>query len=142
MCQDFDAAARNFYSNSLVSVVTETNFDHKELTLTEKSFKPSKEKHPFILVGVPGALKAMREFGFKTFSEFWDESYDETTDHMERLSKIITICKEIGNWDHDKILDFKRRVKPILDHNFQMLKSNTAKVAAEKIAEGIRKLTP
>ena len=142
MCQDFDAAARNFYSNSLVSIVTETNFDHKELTLTEKSFKPSKEKHPFIIVGVPGALKAMREFGFKTFSEFWDESYDETTDHMERLSKIINICKEIGSWDHDKILDFKRRVKPILDHNFQMLKANTARVAAEKIAEGIRKLTP
>jgi len=142
MCQDFDSAARDFYTNSLVSIVTETNFEDKELTLTEKSFKPSKEKHPFIIVGVTGALKAMRELGFKTFSDFWDESYDDTQNHVERLSKIIEVAKYISTWDNDKILDFKRRVKPILDHNFQVLKSNTARIAATNIAEHIRKLTP
>ena len=51
MCQDFDNAARNYYQNSLVSIVTETNFDSPELTLTEKSFKPAKEKHPFMIMG-------------------------------------------------------------------------------------------
>lgn len=142
MCQDFDAAARSFYTDSLVSIVTETNFEDKELTLTEKSFKPSKEKHPFIILGVPGALKAMRELGFKTFSDFWDESYDDTIDHIDRLRKIVEVCEYIGNWDHNKILDFKRRVKPILDHNFQVLKLNTARVAATKIADNIRKITP
>ncbi len=142
MCQDFNAAARDFYSNSLLSIVTETNFEQKELTLTEKSFKPSKEKHPFIILGVPGALKAMRELGFKTFSEFWDESYDETENHGERLIKIVELCQYIGSWDNDKILDFKRRVKPILDHNYQTLNTNTARVAASKIADKIKRLTP
>ena len=82
-------------------------FATKALTLTEKSFKPSKEKHPFIIVGVNGALKSMREFGFQTFSEFWDESYDEEENQMMRLHKIIEVCKDIGNWDKEKILDFK-----------------------------------
>jgi hypothetical protein len=138
MCQDFDSAARNFYTNSLVSIVTETNFATKTLTLTEKSFKPSKEKHPFIIVGVPGALKAMREFGFQTFGEFWDESYDEEENSMMRLHKIIEVCKDIGNWDKEKILDFKRKVKPILENNYIMVQRNTAKVVAEKIENVIR----
>ena len=138
MCQDFDAAARNFYINSLVSIVTETNFASKALTLTEKSFKPSKEKHPFIIVGVKGALKSMREFGFQTFGEFWDESYDEEENPTTRLHKIIEVCKDIGNWDREKILDFKRKVKPIVENNYMMVQSNTAKVIAGKIENTIK----
>lgn len=138
MCQDFDAAARNFYTNSLVSIVTETNFAAKALTLTEKSFKPSKEKHPFIIVGVAGALKAMREFGFQTFSEFWDESYDEEENPTIRLNMIIEVCKDIGNWDKEKILDFKRKVKPILENNYIIVQSDTARVVAGKIENAIK----
>ena len=138
MCHDFDAAARNFYTNSLVSIVTETNFASKALTLTEKSFKPSKEKHPFIIVGVNGALKSMREFGFQTFSEFWDESYDEEINPTIRLHKIIEVCKYIGTWDKEKILDFKKKVKPILENNYVMVQNDTAKVVARNIENAIR----
>jgi hypothetical protein len=142
MCQDFNSAARNFYSNSLVSIVTETNFSAKTLTLTEKSFKPSKEKHPFIIVGVKGALKAMREFGFKTFGEFWDESYDEESNSQLRMNKIIEVCKEIGRWDTEKIIDFKRKVKPIVEHNYLMVQNNTAKIVAEKIENSLKGISP
>lgn len=141
MCGDFDAAAREFYQDSLVSIVTETNFELAELTLTEKSFKPAKEKHPFIIVGVAGALKAMREFGFKTFGDFWDESYDECEDPKLRLHKIVEVCKDIGSWDSDKILEFRRNVKPIVEHNFQVLKKNTAKIVADKIESIVRSKT-
>jgi hypothetical protein len=137
MCGDFDSAARPFYQNSLVSIVTETNFQNVELTLTEKSFKPSKEKHPFIIVGVPGALRAMRELGYQTFSEFWDESYDEIQDPKIRMSKIIDVCKDIGSWDSAKILDFKRRVKPILENNFKAVSADTTKLIAGKIQQKI-----
>lgn len=133
MCQDFDAAARKFYKDSLVSIVTETNFDLQELTLTEKSFKPIKEKHPFIIVGVPGALKALKEFGYKTFSEFWDENYDSIEDPRARMKMIIEITKYIGSWSNDKILEFKKQVKPIVEHNYQILKSDSSDVVVQKI---------
>lgn len=139
MCQDFNAAARNFYKDSLVSIVTETNFELAELTLTEKSWKPLKEKHPFIIVGVPGALKAMRELGFKTFSDFWDERYDETEDPRARLKMIIDVAKYIGSWSNDKILDFKKNVKPILDHNFETLRIDSSNVIVNKIIDIIDK---
>lgn len=139
MCGDFDRAAKNFYENSLVSIITETNFELSELTATEKSFKPAKEKHPFIMVGAAGALQSLHDFGFQTFDEFWDESYDDEPNHKVRLFKIVEICKKIGAWTPEQILDFKRRVKPIVEHNYNVLKTNTAKMIADKMRNEITK---
>lgn len=139
MCGDFDRAAKDFYENSLVSIITETNFELSELTATEKTWKPAKEKHPFIMVGTCGALRTLREFGFQTFGEFWDESYDEIEDPRLRLYKIVKVCKEIGEWTPEQILDFKRKVKPIVEHNYNVLKTNSAKTAADKIRKEVAK---
>lgn len=133
MCGDFNNATRQWYKNSLVSIVTETNYDLQELTLTEKSFKPLKEKHPFIIVGVPGALRAFKNLGFKTFSEFWNEEYDEIEDPRIRMKEIVNTMCDIASWDANKILEFKRKVKPIVDHNFELLKKDLSEVVADKI---------
>jgi hypothetical protein len=139
MCEDRNMEARNFYQNSLVSIVTETNYNLPEVTLTEKSFKPAKEKHPFIIVGVDGVIQSMRDLGFKTFSDFWSEEYDTIKCPNLRMVEIIRVCKEIGAWDNNKIIDFKRRVKPILDHNFDVLKKSPSDSLSEKINEVVRK---
>jgi len=139
MCVDSSGESRTFYQDSLISIVTETNFDLEEVTLTEKAFKPAKEKHPFILVGGQGSLKAMREEGFMTFGQFWDESYDNLIDWQQRLNKIIEISEQIGKWDDNQIIDFKRKVQPILEHNYNVLKNSSTKHVAEKIESLIRK---
>jgi len=139
MCSNNTGNATQYYEKSLISIITETNCDSEYITLTEKTFKVFKEKHPFILVGVPGSLKAVRELGFKTFNEFWDESYDEIEDFNQRLLKIISICKEIGEWDNAKILDFKRKVKPIIDYNHRYLKSGNTNEISNKIKDIVRK---
>lgn len=138
MCSDEGNVNRPYYQNSLISLVTETNFYNNEVTLTEKSFKPLKEKHPFILVGVPGCLQGMRDLGYQTFSEFWDESYDTIREPLVRMRKIDEILQYIGSWDHDKILDFKRRVKPILEHNYQVLKNSSRYDVMKKVNDIIR----
>jgi hypothetical protein len=133
MCQDFEDLNRPYYQNSLVSIVTETNYNFAEVTLTEKSFKPSKEKHPFIIVGAPNTLQAIKDMGFKTFSEFWDENYDNIISPRHRMAAIMSVCKEIGSWNDDQIRDFRRRVKPILDHNYETLKIRYSTIVASKI---------
>jgi hypothetical protein len=137
MCEDTDNETRPYYQNSLISIITETNYNLPELTLTEKSFKPIKEKHPFIVVGVPGALKAMREMGFKTFNEFWDETYDETECNEVRMQQISYLTELIGKWTPEQILDFRRKVKPILDHNYNQLKIPSSEFAVQKICKHI-----
>lgn len=136
MCQDFYDINRPYYQNSLVSIVTETNFNANEVTLTEKSFKPSKEKHPFIIVGAPGSIQAFRDMGFKTFNEFWDENYDNIPDPRQRMTAILKVLEYIGSWNDEQIRDFRRKVKPILDHNYETLKVRYS----TKVADKIRKL--
>lgn len=138
MCQDYDNVTRSYYQQTLVSLVTETNFYDKEVSLTEKSFKPTKEKHPFIIAGVNGVLKGMHELGFKTFSDFWDESYDDIADPTARMQKIMDIVGYIGSWTDEQILDFKRKVKPILDHNYQVISTASSKVSVDKITNLIK----
>jgi len=138
MCRDYDNASRPYYQQSLISIVTETNFYDDAVSLTEKSFKPAKEMHPFIIAGVSGSLKGMHELGFKTFSEFWDESYDQTKDHFERMHKIMDVMAYIGTWNDQQILDFRRRVKPILEHNHGIIRNAGPKKSLEKITNIIR----
>jgi hypothetical protein len=121
MCSDPKDEARQFYTNSLISIVTETNFDSHIVTLTEKSFKPAKEKHPFIIVGVHGSLAAMQRLGFQTFSDCWDESYDTIVEPWQRLAAIGRIYETVGQWNANQILDFKRKVAAVLEHNYNLV---------------------
>lgn len=138
MCEDTNFSSRPYYQKSLISIITETNFTLPEVTLTEKSFKPIKEKHPFIIVGVQGVLKALKNLGYKTFSDFWSEDYDEIGDHRIRMKAILNICDEIGKWTPEQQLDFKRRVKPILDHNWQLLKKPAYEFAVEQLVNIVK----
>lgn len=139
MCQDYGNKTRTFYQRSLVSLITETNFYDNEVSLTEKSFKPTKEKHPFIIAGVNGVLKGMHDLGFKTFGEFWDESYDNIVDHGERMNAIMDVCRYIGTWTPEQILDFRHKVKPILEHNYNIIRSASTRPTIDKITMIVRK---
>jgi len=140
MCQDTDNRSRPYYQNSLISIVTETNYYDSAISLTEKSFKPMKEKHPFITVGVNGALREIRNLGFKTFNDFWDESYDDILDPVDRMKKLNEIIANISSWTAERKIDFRKAVKPILDYNYQHLRNcNSSKMTAEKIYDIINK---
>lgn len=126
---NLEVTTRPFYQNSLISLITETHFYEEHTCLTEKSFKQAKEKHPFIIVGGVGSLKYLRELGFKTFSDFWDESYDDCKDPVERMQRIDSLIKNIGEWTPEQLLDFRRKVKPIVEHNFKVFDAEMVKNA-------------
>ena len=68
---------------------TETLHENETIFLSEKIFKPIYCCQPFIVFGNPGTLKELHNLGFKTFSDFWDESYDEDYNFTSRLGKIM-----------------------------------------------------
>lgn len=73
------------------------------------------------MLGPPGMLKKLREMGFKTFHDVWDESYDETLDHKERFYKILDLCKKISEWPQIRKVLAMQKCKSIVDHNFNLL---------------------
>ena len=136
MCEDF-GYTQSYYQQTLLSLITETNYNNDECTLTEKSFKPLYNKHPFIIIGVPGSMQGLRDLGFQTFSEFWSEEYDTIESPSNRLIAIEQVLKQIASWTRDDILYFKRRVKPILEHNYNMFKEPGSVTVVNNIYEHI-----
>jgi hypothetical protein len=102
-------------TSTRVSVVLETVVDSSKIHLTEKILRPMACAQPFVLAAGPGALKYLRSYGFKTFGDFWDESYDEETDTLLRLKKITATMKQIQNLSSS---DWQK-IQCVADHNQQ-----------------------
>lgn len=105
------------YESTFVSVVTETHVDKDILFLSEKIWKPIFVGHPFILFGNPGTLKKLKELGIKTFSDWWDESYDDELNETERLYKIIDILNYLKNLSNDDLYEIREQMKETLEWN-------------------------
>lgn len=103
---------------SLWHIVTETIFYEERLHLTEKIFKPIVVKRPFILIGAVGNLKYLRSYGFKTFDQWIDESYDEENDPDLRLLKIINEIKKLCALSNYELEKMHYEMQSVLEFNF------------------------
>jgi len=115
---DYDV---NHITATAVSIVLETVVDGAKLHLTEKILRPIACGHPFVLLAGPGALAYLRDYGFQTFEEFWDESYDSETDTVKRMELIVKTMHRIqkltqSDWN---------KINKIAEHNKQHFFSNS-----------------
>lgn len=106
------------YDNSSLSYICET-FDDTEYGnfITEKTYRPIINQHPFVVHASPRMLQYMREQGFKTFNNLIDESYDKNPMSVDRIDN--TINQAVKLLDHT-ITDADT-VKSIVTHNYNVL---------------------
>lgn len=116
-----------FYKNSLINIINETYFFNNIIHITEKTYKPIAFLQPFILLGAAGSLQHIRNMGFKTFNNFWDESYDTEIDDITRFNKIINIVEQISNWSDEEKIKFSYSVKEIIEYNLNQLNTMSNK---------------
>lgn len=127
----------HYHNNSYFSIVTETTF-YKDiqlnftncntldsLFLTEKTFRPIALKHPFLLVSRYKSLKALKDLGYKTFHPFINESYDNENNDKIRLHMILNEVERLCKLSDEEWIQLQRKIKPILEHNHQLLMSKT-----------------
>ena len=92
------------YHRCAIDIILETVFDTNDIFLTEKILRPIACGKPFLLAGPPGSLQYLRNYGFDTFGNFLDESYDVESDSKSRLQKIVQEMHRISKLSsHDKI---------------------------------------
>ena len=109
----------NDYNSTNIEVVLETLFDDDRLHLTEKSLRPIACAQPFILAGTHSSLEYLRSYGFHTFSDVWDESYDQIQDPEKRLTAIIELMQQIVEWTPEERADKMIQARIIADYNRQ-----------------------
>jgi hypothetical protein len=105
------------YESTDIEVILETLFDDDRLHLTEKSLRPIACGQPFILGSTYGSLEYLRSYGFKTFSNVWDESYDLIYNPKERLIAITHLMKTITNWNPKERINKLVEAQIITDYN-------------------------
>jgi hypothetical protein len=111
---------RKFYDDVFVDVVTESRYAQPTGNFSEKTLQAVFFKKPFILVAPPKTLEYLHTLGFKTFNEFWDESYDNEQDHEVRIVKILKIIDMINDKSIDELQELYEKMKEIVEHNFEI----------------------
>ena len=99
-----DPSTQKFFDSSL-NIVTETYGMEFEgsIFLTDKVWKPILHFQPFVIVGTKGHLKALHERGYKTFSNWIDEDYDNISNDQKRLTAVMNSAKKFYNRSEDQI---------------------------------------
>jgi hypothetical protein len=123
-------STNRYYEDSYFSVVSETTFYSTDLTqnsrfVTEKTFKAIMMNHPFIIVSLPGSLEVLKDLGYKTFSPWINESYDQEKNDLERMLMIVDEIKRLSNLPADELEVFLIAAKEICSYNYNILKNKT-----------------
>jgi len=105
------------YEHTDIEVVLETLFDDDRLHLTEKSLRPIACGQPFILSATVGSLEYLRNYGFKTYHDIWNEDYDLIKNSEDRLTAIIELMRTIAAWDTKTRKDMMIRAQQIAQYN-------------------------
>jgi hypothetical protein len=128
-----------------LTLIVESNLDDELITgfsitkndqwfLCEKTYKPIAYGHPFLQAGTCGNLDYVRQLGFETFPELWDESYSDLPHYTDRIRAIIDI---IQTFNHAALL--KSTVQEKIRHNQERFFDTnlTAKFLTETITQPI-----
>ena len=89
---------------------------------TEKTWKAIFCKKPFIVAAAPYFLKDLKKMGFKSFSPFIDESYDNEEDNNTRIKMIVNESTRICNLPIDEYSEVIKGCTEIVEHNYNVLK--------------------
>jgi hypothetical protein len=132
------------YIDTVCSIVSETNDNDFEVFMTEKIWKPIIAKHVFVVHGNYLYLQKLKEIGFRTFNNYFDESYDLERDPDKRINKIaklIADLKEKCDGNHGAVeggnkkwQDIYLQTQALRTHNYETFFSE------EKLSKDINKV--
>jgi hypothetical protein len=95
----------DWYNSTYLSMVVESTVrpgsKYTPVFITEKTIKPLAFQHPFVIYGMQGVLHTLQNWGFETFNNLWDETYDEISDASARRDAVVDLINHIKICPHD-----------------------------------------
>lgn len=105
------------YHSCAFDVVLETLFDDTRWHLTEKILRPIACGKPFLLAAPAGSLEYLKLYGFKTFSPWINEHYDQEPSPLARLQLISQEMRRIAGLPQEEKHRMVRACHEIAQHN-------------------------
>ena len=103
------------YNDTACSIVSETNDNDNDVFMTEKIWKPIIAQQIFVVHGNYLYLQKLREMGFKTYNNYFEEAYDIDRDPNLRIDTIVDVCDRLRDapWQ-----DLYLQSKALRQYNF------------------------
>ena len=120
----YDDPLTDLYKDILIDVVVESHVSGTTFFPTEKTLRPMWLKKPFIVFGSKDYLLYLRQMGFRTFADFWDEEYDgyET---RERYVRILALLDQLSKKSYSELQSMYLDLQYTLQHNYDLLQNQT-----------------
>jgi hypothetical protein len=107
----------NDYQQCGMEIVLETLFDDTRWYLTEKTLRPIACGKPFVLMGTAGSLEYLKRYGFETFGDLIDESYDNIENSIDRMNAVIAEMTRITLLDQHNKQQLWQKLHERAQHN-------------------------
>jgi len=75
-----------------------------------------------MILGSVGTLQLLQQRGYKTFSKYWDESYDTLESTNKRAEVIVKNIDKLSKLSLSEIKTLRKELEPILIHNLENFK--------------------
>ena len=110
----------SFYNDSFFSYLYESYaYNNKTNYVTEKFWKTVLNFHPTILVTNPYTLRYLKERGYKTFSPYIHEFYDEVEEFDIRSEMLLKEVNRLCDMRKIELLDWYASQSETLIYNFK-----------------------
>jgi hypothetical protein len=86
---------------------------------TEKTFRTIGMRQPFLVYASQYFLKYLREQGYKTFSPFLDERYDEIVDDRQRQQAVFNEFNRLDKMADHEFYPLMEQLNEIAEFNYQ-----------------------
>ena len=110
-------SSASFYQNSFMSVLTESSAVGPGCYISEVIFKAIVFMHPFMIIGQPRTLEVLREWGFDTFDDVFDNSYDLEDDMFKRIEMVLQQMEIINQLSPEELKEKTLELKDRLVYN-------------------------
>lgn len=100
--------------------------------LHSSTFNPIYCGHPIVQFGPFKHLEILRKYGFKTFGNWWDESYDNYQEGWDRLQNMLKVLNTLSRKSTEDLILMYEDMKDVLQHNSDLIKNYNGKELLRK----------
>jgi hypothetical protein len=111
-----------WYDDTCINLVVESCQGSQGLFVSEKIYKPCAYYQPMLVIGRPGALAWIKNQGFETFDNIFDESYDLEVNFEKRLHAVLENLNRVVKESYSDLTWEKLKHNHNLFFNEQMCK--------------------